>query len=94
MGLQKNAVTPDWVGVLSNCTVVLSRDTVLASPSLFFQLQPKNGELQMVSKIIIKELLSLELLIIIIIRSNFFTAGLQNFWGRGWHFLPRFGINI
>lgn len=48
----------------------------------------------MVSKIIIKELLSLELLIIIIIRSNFFTAGLQNFWGRGWHFLPRFGINI
>ena len=54
MGLQKNAVTPDWVGVLSNCTVVLSRDTVLASPSLFFQLQPKNGELQMVSKIISK----------------------------------------
>lgn len=43
----------------------------------------------------VKELLSLELLIIIIIiRYNFFTAGLQNFGGRGWHVLPRFGINI
>lgn len=53
-----------------------------------------------------KELLSLELLIIIIIiaiisiiiifmiRYNFCTAGLQNFWNGGWHVLPRFGINI
>ena len=54
MGLQKNAVTPDWVGVLLNCTVVLSRDTVLSIPSLSLQVQPKSGQLQMVSKIISK----------------------------------------